>query len=204
MTRISAYPTSNKRPKESAHSDEESHKTKKVKIEEYESESEAELSSTKPQQTVERYQQLKKMVTDNPNETFRCLDLLRDRSSGDSNSVVLIPNSTITEVEEHFFHLCDKKGKISALTSARNPSLFDFFAWRIKYGSDAYELDDEWEQGQPRVIKNTFSVEINGKTINAMSPNDYGKWEDYELLIDELNNSLDFTITHRYFIEFDC
>jgi hypothetical protein len=94
MTRISAYPTSNKRPKESSHSDEESHKTKKVKIEEYESESEPELSSTKPQQpqqTVERYQHLKKMVTDNPNETFRCLDLLRDRSSGDSNSVVLIP-----------------------------------------------------------------------------------------------------------------
>jgi hypothetical protein len=179
-------------------------KKPKIETEESESESESELNST--QTTVQRYQQLKEKPKD---ETFRCIDLLRDRSSGDSNGVILIPNSTITKVEEYFFQQSDKKGKISASTSQRNPSKFDsfdFIAWRIKYGTDAYELDDEWEQGQPRKLKIPFKVEIDGETYDAMSPEDFGKWENYELLVDDLDRSLDFTITHRYFVEFefDC
>lgn len=172
-----------------------------------EEESDSDLEETKKPKTetsAERYQALKQLADNG--EKFIGVNMFRDTSTGDSNSLMVIPQSAINTPEKRY--IFDRWNKMkSALVEGiqteigRNP--FDIFAWLMGYHTRAYRLIDEWEEGMPRLLLHLYEVTIDGQKINAMPPENYCLWSQYELVIDELKEPILLPFTALYNVNCD-
>lgn len=194
-------PIFSKKPKSSK--DEESEEEEVDPVSEESEESEAESGPRSTQVTEDRYQHLKQLLTNNPKEEFIAIDALRDADNGDPIGKIVLPTSILTsEVEKHMFEKWRKLGYLHAEQHTKNCGLFDFLAWRITYNINGYEFADDWKKGQPPRLEIPQLIQINGISYDAMSPKDCGKWERYELALQDLKHSLDIPIKETFVVNF--